>query len=312
MKKCALIFPGQGSQALGMGRLFYEESLGKEMMGRASEALGFDMAKLMLEEAERLDQTAYTQPAILLVSAMAEQWVKSKLSLDVSWAMGHSLGEFSALFSSGALSLEDALLLVHARGKLMQRTCEGIDAGMMVVLGLEDALLEGFCEEKRSEGFKVWTANYNGEGQIVLAGKRSDLAELEAPLKALGAKRALLLSMSVASHCPLLEGMREEFLTHLESKLQDSFAYPIISNVSAMPYSNKAEAIPLLASQLISPVLYKQAIKRHEEGVDFYVECGHGSVLKGLNRRLSQKPTFSIENPAGIKELELALSKEEA
>lgn len=312
MSRCALIFPGQGSQALGMGKAFYEVSpLAREMVAEASEALGFDMAKLMFEEAERLDQTAYTQPAILLVSAMALGALREATSLRVEFALGHSLGEFSALYSAGALTLGEAVKLVHERGKLMQRSCEGIEAGMMVVLGLEDSVVEGFCEEQRLGGAQVWAANYNGEGQIVLAGKRADLASLEAPLKALGAKRALLLPMSVASHCPLLGGMQEEFLAHLEERLQDRFAHPVISNVTANPYASKAEAIPLLSSQLVLPVRYKQSIQAHDEKVDFYIECGQGSVLKGLNRRLSSKPTHSLENPASI-EAFLAQCKEEA
>lgn len=310
MKRCALIFPGQGSQALGMGRALFEEFSGaKEMLNEANDALGFDLAKILFEEGDKLELTAYTQPAILFVSAMAVCALKQSCGLEIAFGMGHSLGEFSALYSSGALTLGGALTLVHTRGQLMQRECAGGQAGMMVVLGLADETLERFCEEQRADGREIWAANYNGDGQIVLAGKRNDLSALEPAFKALGAKRALLLPMSVASHCPLLEGMREEFVAHLESKLQDHFDFPIISNVHALSYQSKAEALTLLPSQLVSPVLYKQSIKKHDEKVDFYVECGWGGVLKGLNRRLSEKPTYLVDSPAGIEEFKKILGE---
>ncbi|MGP1450058.1 MAG: ACP S-malonyltransferase [Wolinella sp.] len=305
MRRCALIFPGQGSQAVGMGRAFYDARDDmRDMVKEASDVLGFDMAELLFGENDRLAQTAYTQPAILLVGAMAERWLRSECELDVAFALGHSLGEFSALNSAGALPLGSALKLVHERGKLMQESCDGIDAGMMVVLGLDDSVMEDFCENERKSGAQIWAANYNGEGQIVLAGKRADLAEREGVIKSLGAKRALLLPMSVASHCPLLGGMQERFLAHMEGAILDSFAYPVISNVTSNPYNNKSDAIKLLSSQLISPVLYKQSIKKHDEKVELYIECGHGGVLKGLNRRLSGKPTISIEKPSDIDELQ--------
>lgn len=148
---------------------------------------------------------------------------------------------------------------------------------------------------------KVWCANYNGDGQMVLAGSREDLSTLEVEIKGLGAKRALMLPMSVASHCPILEGMCADFRVLLEEALGDSFAFPIISNVNAKPYGSKAQALDLLAKQLVSPVLYKQSIRGNDAEIEGFIECG-GNVLKGLNKRLSQKETISLQTYAEIQD----------
>lgn len=183
----------------------------------------------------------------------------------------------------------------------MEESCKSKAAGMMVVLGLEDNILEEFCAKKRNRGLKVWCANYNGDGQMVLAGSREDLSTLEVEIKGLGAKRALMLPMSVASHCPILEGMCADFRVLLEEALGDSFAFPIISNVNAKPYGSKAQALDLLAKQLVSPVLYKQSIRGNDAEIEGFIECG-GNVLKGLNKRLSQKETISLQTYAEIQD----------
>lgn len=302
MKKVAFIFPGQGSQSIGMGKDFYESSdIAKEMIGNASQRIGFDFKALLFEENDRLAQTAYTQPAILLVSAIAHKLFENEMNIKPVYALGHSLGEFSALCSVGALDYLDGVDLVHQRGKLMQEACSGVDAGMMALIGLEDSKVEEITAAAREEGKKVWAANYNSAGQIVAAGIKGDLADLEATFKEAGAKRALLLPMSVASHCPILDPAVAPLEEHLTALLKDEFIAPVVSNVSAEFYNSKDEAIELLPKQLTMPVRYKQSIEKFESDIDLFIEFG-GNVLKGLNRRSTKKPTHSVVDMKSLQE----------
>lgn len=298
----AVIFPGQGSQNIGMGKDLFDNSVEvKRYFEQASDILKEDMVKLCFEENDKLNLTQYTQPAILLVSFSVFSLIAPKVKSQIAFGLGHSLGEFSALCAGEALDFEQAISLVSKRGYLMEESCKQKTAGMMVVLGLEDRVLEEFCTKKRNRGLKIWCANYNGDGQMVLAGSREDLSALEVEIKGLGAKRALMLPISVASHCPILEGMCADFRILLEEALKDSFRFPIISNVNAKPYQSKSQALDLLAKQLISPVLYKQSIRDNDIEVDGFIECG-GNVLKGLNKRLSSKETISLQTYAEIQD----------
>jgi len=297
MKKTAFLFPGQGSQATGMGKSFVEHStMAAQMLEAASDALKIDMAHLLFEPNDMLEQTRYTQPAILLVSMMAYRLFHEQISDTPAFALGHSLGEFSALASVDAMDWLEAVKLVHLRGDLMQKACEGIHAGMMVVLGVTDEDVEAICQDAREKGKKVWPANYNADGQIVIAGMKSDLQSIEEALKAAKARRVMLLNMSVASHCPLLESAVQPLTEALEEVLNDSFAAPVVSNVTAKAYNTKTEALDLLGRQLVSPVLYKQSIQGNDDLVDRYIEFGHGGVLKGLNRRSTKKPTLVVSD----------------
>ncbi len=294
MKKFAAIFPGQGSQAFGMGEDFYNNfDLAKEMIENASQRVGFDFKELMFEENDRLEQTEFTQPAIFLVSSIAQKLFENELNIKPIFALGHSLGEFSALQAVGALDYLDGVELVHKRGKLMKEACEGVDVGMMALIGLDDESVEKITQDARDKNKKVWPANYNSDGQIVVAGSKSDLKDMEQVFKDAGAKRAILLNMSIASHCPLLESASTPLKSELERVLKDEFLAPVVSNVTAKKYDNKKEAIDLLANQLTKPVLYKQSIKAYEDDIDLFIEFG-GSVLKGLNRRGVKNPTISI------------------
>ncbi len=308
MKKIAAIFPGQGSQSFGMGEDFYNHNaLAKEMIEAASDRLGFDMKALMFEENDRLEKTEFTQPAIFLVSAIAHKIFENEMNIRPIFALGHSLGEFSALECVGALDYLDGVALVHERGMLMKEACENVDVGMMAVIGLDDESVEAICEEARSEGKKVWAANYNSDGQIVLAGSKEDLKAMETILKEKGARRALLLNMSIASHCPLLESATAPLRTLLERDVKDDFVAPVVSNVTAKKYQSREEAIDLLGKQLTMPVLYKQSVKAYQNEIDLFVEFG-GGVLKGLNRRGVEKPTISVIDMESLETLYKELS----
>jgi len=293
-----------------MGQDFFEKSaVAREMIEAAGDRTGIDFERLLFTENEDLEKTEFTQPAILLVSAIAHRLFENEMAIRPVFALGHSLGEFSALVSVGALDTFDAVALVNLRGKLMAEACEGQDVGMMVSLGLGDEVVEEICTTQREQGMRVWPVNYNAEGQIVIAGIKSDLVKLEPVLKEAKARRAMLLNMSVASHCPLLESATAPLAEKLSEMLRDTFIAPVISNVTAEKYSTKAEALDLLPRQLISPVLYKQSIAKFDDEVDCYVEFGHGGVLKGLNRRATKKPHFVISDMASLQEAVSEIAK---
>ncbi len=305
MSNLAYIFAGQGSQAKEMGKDFYENSdLAKEMFEIAGKRIGVDFKELIFGEDARLDETAYTQPAILLVQMIAYRLYRQKCDVAPKYFLGHSLGEFSALCATGAIEFGDAIELVHKRGLYMQEACSEIEAGMMAIVGLDDNKVEEICENAQKEGKKVWPANYNQDGQLVVAGLKPDLASLEGVFKEAGAKRALLLNMSVASHCPLLESAVEKLSPLMQEYIKESFEAPVISNVTTKPYSTKAEAIDLLKKQLTSPVLYKQSILAIKDEVDTAIEFGNGVVLKGLNRRIAKDlKTLNISDTASLEKV---------
>ncbi len=302
-KKIAMIFPGQGSQSIGMGESFYENStVARDMVERAGERIGVDFKALLFKENEQINETAYTQPAILLVSMIAYRLFQERCSVDATLFLGHSLGEFSAVCAAGALDYLDAVALVHKRGMLMQQACEGIDAGMMALVGLDDTTVETLSLKAQQAGKKVWPANYNQDGQLVVAGLKADLQSMESTFKDAGAKRAILLNMSVASHCALLQPAQEPLRNELNSVLQEHFSAPIISNVTTQPYATKAEAQKLLVDQLVEPVRYKQSIQAVAPQLDMAIEFGNGAVLKGLNRRIAKDLT--TVNVSDMKTLE--------
>ncbi|OUT16289.1 [acyl-carrier-protein] S-malonyltransferase [Campylobacter concisus] len=302
MKKFAFIFAGQGSQSVGMGKDFYENfSSAKLLLNDACNDTGIDFEELLFTQNDKLDKTEFTQPAIVLNSLMSYLAFSERIKAKPEFSLGHSLGEFTALAVNGAFSFVEAIRLVNLRGKFMQEACIGKDAGMMVVLGLSDEVVEGICKNAQDEGLQIYAANYNCDGQIVVAGVRADLAKYEAKFKEAGAKRTMLLNMSVASHCPILEPASVKLANELEGVLAANFA-PVVSNVNAKIYTDKNEALVLLKEQLTHPVRYKQSIKNYENEVDCFIELG-AATLKGINKKITEKPTYSVTDMASLEEV---------
>ena len=302
MKKFAFIFAGQGSQSVGMGKDFYENfSSAKLLLNDACNDTGIDFEELLFTQNDKLDKTEFTQPAIVLNSLMSYLAFNERIKAKPEFSLGHSLGEFTALAVSGAFNFVEAIRLVNLRGKFMQEACLGKDAGMMVVLGLSDEVVERICKEAHDEGLQIYAANYNCDGQIVVAGVRADLAKYEAKFKEAGAKRAMLLNMSVASHCPILELASVKLANELEGVVAENFA-PVVSNVNAKIYTDKNEALVLLKEQLTHPVRYKQSIKNYENEVDCFIELG-AATLKGINKKITEKPTYSVTDMASLEEV---------
>ncbi|HEG2607020.1 ACP S-malonyltransferase [Campylobacter sp. W0066.1] len=296
------IFPGQGSQSVGMGLSFYDNSKkAKELLDNASDFCKIDFKNLLFKENENLNKSEFTQMAIVLNSLMAYEALKEQVNIEAKYSLGHSLGEFSALATQDAFDFLDVIALVNKRGQFMQEDCSKIEAGMMVVLGLEDKVVEELCQKALSEKKSIFAANYNCDGQIVVAGLKPDLASYESEFKNAGAKRAMLLNMSVASHCPLLKNASLKLTKELEPILKESFK-GVVSNVNAKVYNDKNQALTLLSEQLIKPVLYKQSIKAIDEEVEFYIEFG-ASVLKGLNKKITQKETYALSKIEDIDEI---------
>ncbi|RDU66749.1 [acyl-carrier-protein] S-malonyltransferase [Helicobacter didelphidarum] len=305
--KYAFIYPGQGSQTLGMGKDFRQNfPIARELSEQASEVLHFNMNNLLDSDEDKLNQTQYTQPAIFLVSAMAHTIMKQEFGIQATLAFGHSLGEVSAYCLNGGATLENSILLTHKRGQFMAEACknnggDSQEVGMMVCLGLATDMLESICQTAQQEGLKTWAANYNLDNQIVLAGVKKDLEIVGERLKSAGAKRIMLLKMNVASHCPLLESCVSRFYELLEKNISDS-ELEIISNANVNLYKTKSEALKNLTEQLTKPVLYtKSVLKAKELGIETFIELGNGNILAGLNNKITDIPTLSIHNTESLK-----------
>ena len=282
----AYIFPGQGAQFSGMGLDLYENSpLAQSLFEKANEILGFHITDIMFEgTAEALKETKVTQPAIFLHSVILAKTLGESFKPDM--VAGHSLGEFSALVASGALTFEDGLKLVSQRAIAMQKACELQPSTMAAVLGLEDAVVEKVCEE--IDGVVV-AANYNCPGQLVISGEVEAINKACEALKEAGARRALVLPVGGAFHSPMMEPAREELAAAIENTTFSKPNCPIYQNVTATAITDESEIKANLISQLTAPVRWTQSVQQMiNDGATLFTEVGPGKVLQGLVKKINR------------------------
>ena len=288
----AFIFPGQGSQKVGMGKALADvHPICRDTFAEADEALGESLSRLCFEGPEdQLTLTENTQPAILAVSVAAWRLVAS-LGITPAFVAGHSLGEYSANVAAGTLAFADALRIVRRRGRYMQEAVPVGTGAMAAVLGLESALVAQACEEA-AEGDVVSPANMNGAGQVVIAGSTAAVARAGERAKALGAKRVIALSVSAPFHCALMKPAEDRLAPELRALQTSNPVVPIVANVDAAPKTTAADAIEALVAQVSSPVRWEDVVRRlASEGVTTYVEVGPGTVLSGLVRKIHREAT---------------------
>jgi [acyl-carrier-protein] S-malonyltransferase len=288
----AYVFPGQGAQFVGMGKDLYDNSpLAKEMFDKANKILGFNITDLMFSGTdEDLKQTKVTQPAIFLHSVILAKTLGDKFKPEM--VAGHSLGEFSALVSAGAMAFEDGLKLVSARAQAMQKACEKTPSTMAAILGLDDEVVEKACAEIDDV---VVCANYNSPGQLVISGTIPGIDKAIEKLTALGAKRAIKLPVGGAFHSPLMDPAKIELAAAIDNTVFSKPVCPVYQNVAATAITEPATIKENLKKQLTAPVKWTQTVKNMlTDGATSFTEVGPGTVLQGLIKKVDRQiPTES-------------------
>ena len=311
MKKFAMVFPGQGSQAVGMlAELAEQFSIVEETFKQASEVLGYDLWSLVQHgPADELNKTWQTQPALLAASiAVYRVWQQQYPQLQPTLMAGHSLGEYSALVCAGAIDFQDAVKLVELRGKLMQQAVPEGTGAMYAIIGLDNGSIIKACQNAE-QGEVVSAVNFNSPGQVVIAGAKAAVERAAVLCKEAGAKRALPLAVSVPSHCALMKPAADQLAVSLESIAVKSPAVAVINNVDVKT-ENDAQAIRhALVRQLYSPVRWTETVeKMATNGIEVLVEIGPNKVLNGLTKRIADNlQAVSVNDPASLSAVEQLL-----
>ena len=302
----ALIFPGQGSQAVRMGKALSERfPICRETFAEADRTLGEPLSRLCFEGPEAdLRLTENTQPAILTVSVAAYRLLASR-GLEPAFLAGHSLGEYTAHVAAGTIAFADALKIVRRRGRYMQEAVPVGAGAMSAILGLDPATVARACQEA-AEGDIVAPANLNAPGQVVIAGARDAVARASERARQLGAKRVLALPVSAPFHCALMRPAEERLAPELRALPVSDPRVPVVANVDAEPKRDGRSAIEALVRQVSAPVLWQAVIGRlASEGVRAYVEVGPGTVLSGLVRKIHREATVAnLDHPDGLDAVE--------
>ncbi len=301
-KKVALVFPGQGSQSVGMLAAFAEVAVVRKTFDEASQALGEDLWQLSQQgPEEKLNDTRWTQPALLTAGvAVQRAWLAAGGAAPAVMA-GHSLGEYSALVAAGAMSLADGVKLVAERGRLMQEAVPPGTGAMAAILGLEDDAVRAACAQA-AQGEVVSAVNLNAPGQVVIAGAKAAVERAIDACKAAGAKRAVALPVSVPSHCALMKPAAEKLALRLREIAISVPSIPVINNVDVVAASSADAIRDALVRQLYSPVRWVEtATKLGADGIGVIVECGPGKVLSGLNKRIAKDAdSLCVQDPASL------------